>query len=83
MSTFLALAERAGLSFTGYESDAQGRLEFVNGKFRFTTIVLHPRISLKPGEDPSKAKELMTKAEANCLISNSITAHVAIEANIS
>jgi len=62
MSTFLALAERAGLSFTGYESDAQGRLEFVDGKFRFTTIVLQPRISLKPGEDPSKAKELMTKA---------------------
>lgn len=83
MSTFLAFAERAGLSFTGYESDAQGRLEFVDGKFRFTTIVLQPRISLKPGEDPGKAKELIAKAEANCLISNSINTHVVVEASIS
>ena len=82
MSTFLAFAERAGLSFTGYESDAQGRLEFVDGKFRFTTIVLQPRIFLKPGEDVGKAKELMAKAEANCLISNSINTHVVVEAMI-
>lgn len=83
MSTFLAFAERAGLSFTSYESHAEGRLEFVDGKFRFTTIVLQPRISLTPGEDPGKAKELITKAEAACLISNSITARVMVEASIS
>jgi len=83
MSTFLAVAERAGLSFLRYESVAEGRLELVDGKFQFTTIVLKPQISLKPGEDAGKAKELITKAETNCLISNSIKTRVLVEALIS
>src|SRR5574342_285048 len=38
MTTFLTLAERAGLPFTSYESAAEGRLELVEGKFQFTAI---------------------------------------------
>jgi len=83
MSTFLAFAERAGLAFTGYESEAEGRLELVEGKFQMTTIALKPRVTLKPGEDVGKAKELLAKAEANCLISNSVTARFTVEPTIS
>lgn len=83
MSTFLAFAERAGLAFTGYESEAEGRLELVDGKFQMTTIALKPKVTLKPGEDVGKAKELLAKAEANCLISNSVTARVTVEPTIS
>lgn len=82
MSTFLAFAERAGLAFIAYESEAEGRLELVDGRFQFTTILVRPRISLKPGEDPGKAKELMAKAEANCLVSNSIKTRVMVELSI-
>ncbi|MEK9142256.1 MAG: OsmC family protein [Nitrospirota bacterium] len=82
MSTFLAFAARAGLAFIAYESEAEGRLELVDGKFQFTTMLLKPRISLKPGEDPGKAKELMAKAEANCLVSNSIKTRVTVEPSI-
>lgn len=82
MSTFLAFAERAGLAFTGYESEAEGTLELVDGKFQVTTIMIRPRLSLKPGEDTAKAKELLAKAEAHCLISNSITSKVMLEAMI-
>jgi peroxiredoxin-like protein len=82
MSTFLAFAERAGLGFSAYESEAEGRLELVDGKFQFTAISLKPRITLKPGEDLAKAKDLIGKAEANCLISNSIKTNVALEATI-
>lgn len=79
MSTFLALADRAGYQFQSYESEAEGRLELIDGKFRFTAITLRPRIALAPGGDPVKAKELLEKAEASCLISNSITARVTME----
>jgi peroxiredoxin-like protein len=79
MSTFLAFAERAGLAFTGYESQAEGRLELVDGKFQFTTITLRPTITLKSSGDAVKAKELIEKAEANCLVSNSIKARVTLE----
>lgn len=79
MTTFLAVAERAGLALAAYESVAEGRLELVEGKFQFTTIVIRPSITLKSGSDTDKAKELIEKAERNCLISNSMKATVTLE----
>lgn len=82
MTTFLAVAERAGLDFSAYESTAEGRLELVDGKFRFTAITIRPSITLKPGGDTAKAKELIEKAEHNCLISNSMKATITLEPTI-
>ena len=82
MTTFLAVAERAGLVFTSYESAAEGKLELVEGKFQFTAITLKPTITLPANADATKAKELIEKAEANCLISNSMKAKVSLEATI-
>jgi peroxiredoxin-like protein len=82
MTTFLAVAERAGLAFQSYESSAEGRLELVEGKFQFTEITVKPVITLPPGGDAAKAKELIEKAEANCLISNSMKARVHLNASI-
>lgn len=82
MTTFLAVAERAGLSFSAYESTAEGRLELVEGKFQFTAITIRPSITLRPGGDAAKAKELIEKAEHNCLISNSMKATVTLEPTI-
>jgi len=79
MTTFLAAAERAGLAFSSYESVAEGRLELVEGKFQFTAIAIRPTIILKAGSDAAKAKDLIEKAEANCLISNSMKARVSLE----
>src|SRR5512141_2127536 len=82
MTTFLAVAERAGLVFTSYESQAEGKLELVEGKFQFTAITLKPTITLAANADAVKAKELIEKAEANCLISNSMKARVSLEPTI-
>jgi peroxiredoxin-like protein len=79
MTTFLAVAERAGLAFISYESSAEGRLELVEGKFQFTAITIKPTITLESDADAAKAKELIEKAEANCLISNSMKAKVTLE----
>ena len=78
MTTFLAVAERAGLAFSAYESTAEGRLELVEGKFQFTAIVIKPIITLQSAA-AAKAKELIEKAETNCLISNSMKATVTME----
>jgi len=79
MSTFLAFAGRSSLEFTEYESDAEGLLEFVDGRFLFTKIVVRPRVALRSGEDRARAEEILHKAEANCLISNSIRTEVTLE----
>ena len=82
MTTFLAVAERAGLTFTSYHCEAEGRLELVEGKFQVTVITLRPQIALQSGSDAAKAKELIEKAEANCLISNSMKTRIALEPTI-
>ncbi|MEO8047132.1 MAG: OsmC family protein [Nitrospirota bacterium] len=82
MMTFLAMAERGGLAFTSYESTAEGKLELMDGKLQFTAITLKPTITLSASVDAAKAKELIEKAEANCLISNSIKARVSLEPTI-
>ncbi|MGB7970539.1 MAG: OsmC family protein, partial [Candidatus Deferrimicrobiaceae bacterium] len=79
MTTFLAFAERAGLAFEGYESDAEGVLEFVDGRLLFTKVVVRPRVKLTSGEDRAKAEEIMHKVERNCLVSNSIRTEVVLE----
>ncbi|MEK6802884.1 MAG: OsmC family protein [Nitrospirota bacterium] len=83
MTTFLAVAERAGLAFTSYHCEAEGRLELVEGKFQVTVITLRPQITLQSGSDAAKAKELIEKAEANCLISNSMKTRITLEPTIS
>ena len=82
MTTFLAVAERAGLAFTSYESVAEGRLEMVDGRFQFTAITLKPTITISLKADAAEAKELIEKAEVNCLISNSMKARVSLESTI-
>lgn len=79
LSTFVAFAGKAGLAFESYESEAEGLLEFVENQFVFTKVVVRPRIALRPGEERSKAEEILHKAERNCLISNSIRAEVVLE----
>ena len=54
----------------------------MDGKFQVTVITLRPRITLQAGGDAAKAKELIEKAEANCLISNSMKTSVTLEPTI-
>ncbi|MBC7840576.1 MAG: OsmC family protein [Nitrospiraceae bacterium] len=51
-------------------------------EFQFTTITLRPTIKLVASTDAAKAKELIEKAEANCLISNSMKTRVSLEPTI-
>jgi organic hydroperoxide reductase OsmC/OhrA len=79
MSTFLAFAGRASLVFTAYESEAEGVLDFVDGRFLFTKIIVRPRIALGSSEDRATAEEILHKAEKNCLVTNSIRTEVTLE----
>jgi organic hydroperoxide reductase OsmC/OhrA len=47
MLTFLTLAQRQGLTPVGYESEAEGLLDNVEGKYRITEVTVRPRVILK------------------------------------
>jgi organic hydroperoxide reductase OsmC/OhrA len=80
MLTFLTLAQARGLSPVGYESEAEGLLENVEGKFRITRVTVRPRVALKGATELEPARKIMESVEAHCFISNSITSKVELNA---
>ena len=77
--TYLFLAARNQIAVMRYLDDAQGWLELVDGKMRMSRVLLRPHITLEPGADEAKARQLVERAHANCFIANSVAATVAIE----
>lgn len=80
MLTFFTLAQAKGLVPVGYESEAEGLLENVEGKYRMMEIVVRPRVTLNGNTELERAREIMEGVEAQCFISNSIKAKVILAA---
>jgi organic hydroperoxide reductase OsmC/OhrA len=78
MVTFLAYAERKRIQIQAYESMASGRLEFIDGSYRFTRIVISPLIVAQQPAGETDVLTALRDAEKRCLVSNSITAVVEV-----
>ncbi len=78
MTTFLAIAENSKLDFVEYSSDAEGKLEKVDGRYLISEIILNPKISVKSEKDIERAQRIIEKAEHHCLISNSIKSNIVL-----
>ena len=76
MTTFLAIAENSKLEFTKFHCDSKGKLDQVDGKFQRTEIILEPTVTIRDEKDKERAERVLAKAEAACLISNSIKSKV-------
>jgi organic hydroperoxide reductase OsmC/OhrA len=79
MLTFLAYAQSKGVEPVAYQSSAEGLLESIEGKYRITEVTVSPSVVLKSEADLGVARQLMLeKVEANCFITNSVSAKVKI-----
>jgi peroxiredoxin-like protein len=78
MLTFLALAQKQQLSLVSYTSTAKGTLEFIDGQYRFTHVIITPTIVVEKPATEFDVQTLMREAHKRCLISNSITAVVEV-----
>lgn len=76
MTTFLAIAENSKLEFTKFHCDSKGKLDQVDGKFLMTEVILEPTVTIRDEKDKERAERVLVKAEAACLISNSIKSKV-------
>ncbi|MEY4930452.1 MAG: hypothetical protein RI909_1176 [Bacteroidota bacterium] len=76
MTTFLAIAENSKLEFAKFHCDSKGKLEQVDGKFLMTEVILEPTVTIRDEKDKERAERVLAKAEAACLISNSIKSKV-------
>ena len=82
MTTFLAIAENSKLEFEGFTCKAIGTLAQVDGKYKMTEILLEPHLIISHEKDYDRAERVLQKAEAACLITNSITAKVTMNPSI-
>jgi organic hydroperoxide reductase OsmC/OhrA len=80
MLTFLTLAEAKGLVPLEYQSEAEGLLENIEGKYRITEVTIRPRVTLNGTAELGRAREIMESVEAQCFISNSIKSKVTLTA---
>ena len=76
MTTFLSIAENSKLEFISFSCPAKGKLEQVDGKFLMTEVILEPVVVVTKEADKEKAERILQKAEAACLISNSVKAKI-------
>ena len=81
-----AVTARSGLRATScrtsLECDATGTLDRVERVTRFTAVTVAARLSVPEGSDPEKARRVLEKAEAACLITSSMNAEVHLEADV-
>jgi peroxiredoxin-like protein len=72
--SFRAIAAASKLGWVGLEVSSHGTLERTEGKMRFTRFDSRARLTVAAGTDVERAKRLLEKAEASCLIANSLSA---------
>ncbi|MGE0588797.1 MAG: OsmC family protein [Cyclobacteriaceae bacterium] len=82
MTTFLAIAENFKLDFESFTCPATGKLDQVEGRYRMTEVILEPVVTIVDAKDESKALRVLEKAEAACLITNSVTAKVTMKPRV-
>lgn len=82
MTTFLAIAENSKLDFKDFQCKANGKLEKIDGKYMISEISLTPQLTIADEGGKEKAERLLHKAEAACLISNSVKSKVSMSPEI-
>lgn len=78
MTTFLAIAENSRLQFLSFQCSSKGKLDEIDGKMQMTEILLEPKVKVADEQSREKALKVLRKAEANCLITNSVKARVVV-----
>lgn len=77
--TFRAVAKAAHVNFECLELSSEGTVDRQNGRTRFTSIVLRPRVGLVREVDAETMLRLLHKAERACLVSASLETPVRLE----
>ncbi len=82
MTTFLAIAENFKLEYKAFHSKGIGKLELVDGRYLMSEVLLSPVLVVVNEADSEKALRVLQKAEAACLISNSVKTKVSMQPTI-
>ncbi len=83
MLWYLHLCSEAGVTVLAYRDEAQGSMTLdADGGGRFTSLTLHPQVTIAAGGDVATAEALHGPANAKCFIANSLNLPVDHKARI-
>lgn len=80
--TFRAIARASQLAWLRLDCKTDGILDRVDNITRFTRFDIQATLTVPAGTDEHKATRLLQKAEAGCLITNSLNAEKHLETRI-
>ena len=80
--TFRAIARASELQWVDLACEAEGILDRVDNVTRFTRFDIKATLTVPAGTDEHKATRILQKAEAVCLITNSLNAQKHLESRI-
>ncbi|HKX56718.1 MAG TPA: OsmC family protein [Xanthomonadales bacterium] len=70
--TFKAIAGASKFDWLDLQCEVEGKLDRVERVTRFTAFDIRARLTVPAGTDEQKARHILEKSEAVCLISNSL-----------
>jgi len=82
VATLRAVADASKLELDGVECAVEGRIEKLEGGFKFTRITLRPVVTIHREEDRERAGRVLEKAERACLVSRSLECTLVLESTI-
>jgi peroxiredoxin-like protein len=82
MTTFLAIADNSKLNFKSFQCSVKGKLEKVDNKMMMSEMIIEPILEINNEADKERAERILEKAEAACLISNSIKSTIRLSNTI-
>lgn len=83
ISTFSGIAEFSKFEFLSLNIEIEGILEKDETGWRFTRILLHPRLKIAQNDsDRERANRLLQKAEKSCLITRSLGCPTVLEPEV-
>jgi organic hydroperoxide reductase OsmC/OhrA len=80
--SYVALCARNGVHVVAYEDEAEGVMGRGEHTFRFTDVLLRPRVTIAPESDAARARALHEQAHHECFIAASVNFPVRNEPTI-
>jgi organic hydroperoxide reductase OsmC/OhrA len=79
---FRAIATASKYAWQSLDVRTEGTLDRVDGKMLFTQFHTVAKLQVPAGTDLERGKKLLEKAEANCLVANSLTSQRHLTAEV-
>ena len=80
--SFRAIAVGFKFSWVSLDVRTEGTVDPTDGKMRFAKFLTHAKLRIAAGGDADKAKKLLEKAEASCLVTNSLSSYIRLTTEV-